>query len=226
MRRALRLAPLLSLLVLLPLAGGADEIEIDFDLTGSSVSAVGGQILIPPEGTITAASAKLIVPGTGSVTASSGPASLRSLVLDLTVDATVAGLADVTGTVTASQLGTGFGTLSAGLGAFNLTQSLFVEATGFIDCAGFGCGFVGTFPATFNGTQTFPPPLSIAVGGLGTAGAATVMGSLLLDLAGQTAVLTLVGAETARTFVPEPSRLLQLAAAGGLVVLLFRRVRR
>lgn len=226
MRRTLRLATLLSLLALLPLAGQADEIEIELDLTGSSVSAVGGEILIPPEGSITAASATLIVPGSGSVTASSGPASLRDLVLDLTVDATVFGLADITGTVTATQLGTGFGTLSAGLGAFNLTQSLFVEATGFIDCAGFGCGLVGTFPATFNGTQTFAPPLSIGVGGLGTAGSATVMGSLLLDLAGQSAILTLVGAETSRTFVPEPSHLLQLAVAGGLLMLLFRRPRR
>lgn len=221
-----RLAALLALLVLAPLAGRADMIEIEFDLTGSSVSAVGGLINVPPDGMITAASATIAVPGSGSVTASAGPASLRSLILDLTVDASVFG-STVMGGATATQFAPAFGTLTGGLGVLSLTQSLFVEATGAFDCSGLLCGAIGTFPATFNGTQTFQPPLGLGVSGLGTAGAAQLAGTITLSLAGQTAVLSIVGAETSRTFVPEPSHLVQLAAAGALVALLFvRRSRR
>jgi len=210
------------LLLVRPEGARADAIEIEFDLTGSTISAVGGLINIPPDGTINAASMKLRVSGSGSLTPLPGPASIRSLGLDVTVFAPLLS-ATVTGFVMATQNGMAHGTLSALLGKFNLTDSLLVDASGLFDCTGALCGLFGTFPISINGTQTITPPFGLTLNGLSTLGGAVAAGALALSLASQTAVVNLAGVEVARTFIPEPSRVLQLAAAAALVAVLFAR---
>ena len=185
---------------------------------------MGGLIEIPPDGAISAAGATLRVQGAGSLTPLAGPAAISDFTIALTVDANVFG-AVVTGFLTATQNGPAFGVLSAGLAGLQLTQTLLLDATGFFDCSGALCGLVGTFPATVNGTQSLPPPISLTLNGLATLGAAQVGGTLLLSLAGQTALPSLVGTEVSRTFVPEPLRIAQLAAAAVLLALLWRRRR-
>jgi len=207
---------LLPLLAALLQAGtsAADVIEIEFDFGGSSISAAGGFINIPPDGTITAASARVRVPGTGVATPLPGAGRMSAFTLGVTVDAMTFGIT-LTGSAQVTQNGTAPGTLTAGLGVLKLTQPFYMQATGAFDCLGStgACALFGTFPTTFNGPQTILPPSQLSVAGLATPGAATAQGIIPISLGGQTAVLLLSGSEVSRTFVPEPTRMVQLAVA-------------
>jgi len=212
---------LASLLVLLASPLRADMIQIDFDLGASTITALGGAIVIPPDGSIGAASATILVPGTGAVTPSLGAGSITGLTLsNITVNGTVLGLATITGPATAAQLTVpALGTL-ASLGKFVMTGNMLVMATGTFQCVG-NALVCGGFPISFSGTQTVNGPVTINIGSISVSGAATATGNLSLSLGGQAAILGLVGQEVSRTFIPEPTRVAGLAAAavllGGLV---------
>lgn len=209
---------LLVALVLLPSAAHAGEIEINFDLTGTSVSALGGALSIPPAGTISAASWKITVPGTGSVTPSGGAATFESLTIDATIGTNILG-ASITGFLVASQVGTGMGTLNPALSLLQIQPVFFLDVDIFADCSGFGCIFLpDVFPISLNGTQTLNTVLGVAASGLSTLGNAMLSGTLTFTFNTITATVMLVGTEVSRTFLPEPTQLVQLGA-GGLALL-------
>jgi hypothetical protein len=211
---------LTGLLLLLAAPLRADMIQIDFDLGATTISALGGAIVIPPEGSIGAASASIRVPGVVTGTVSSGPGSITGLTFsNVTVDGTVLGAATITGPATAAQLAPAPGTL-ASLGRFVMTGNMLLQATGTFQCVGNAILCDG-FPVSFSGTQTVGGPVTLNFGSLGVSGAATVTGVLTLSLGGLVATFDLVGQEVSRSYVPEPPRVAGLAAAfvllGGLL---------
>jgi hypothetical protein len=202
----------------------AGTVEVEFDLTGSTLSALGGHINVPPDGTITSGMVRMRMPGTGLTAVSPGPARISAFSLGLTVDALLSG-ALVTGTASMTQNGVANGSLTTALVYLAATSPFRVSATGTFECTGVGCAAFGTFPVTFNGIQTIGPPASFALGSLHAAGQATARGTLLMMLGSHTAVLGVVGNEISRTFVPEPGWPWHAALlAGSLVV--FSRLRR
>jgi hypothetical protein len=215
-----RVVPLIALLLLLGSAATAraGQITIDFDLSGSSISILGGAIVVPPDGSITSAGTKLQVEGSSNANASAGPARLESLTLAGTISGTVLGGAmTLTGGVSASQIGNAVGVLNPALtlAAFGGAGVLSVNAL--INCTpGAACIALGTFPISITGPQTISPFGSFQVGNINSVGNATLAGQLSLTLSGLTAVFNLVGTEISRTYVPEPSTfsLLGIALVG------------
>ncbi len=212
MRRILALAAAVAALAHAP--ARADLVKIEFDLGASSISAFGGLVTVPPDGTIQAASATVIVTGQGTSTINSGPVTLKTLSLSGTVNANPLGLVTVTGPVVANELSPAMGSLTANLANAFFPNPLLLIATASIQCMGAFCPIVGTFPITLNGTQTLNGPFTIPIGNLGTPGAATLSALFTLNLAGDAVLVNLVGSEVSRTFLPEPVRVLQLGAAG------------
>ena len=214
--RVARYGAIASLLLLLPSASHAGKIILEFDFTGSSVALLGGFITVPPDGAISAGSGQLEVPGTGLLTPGGGGARLQNVSLAGTLSKTDFGVT-INGAFGATQPGTAVGGLSAGLG--HLTFNPFVvNFTGYANCAnagtGTGCTVLG-LPATFTGPKTFTIN-SLAVSKLSTLGSAALSGTFTFTLGGFTAVLSLVGSEVSRTFIPEPNTfgLLGLGVAG------------
>jgi hypothetical protein len=199
-------------------AAQAGEVTIQFDFTGSTLSILGGVIMIPPGGTITAATGSATFLANGPTQISAGGARLEALDVAATIDQNVLGAAHVTGDILAQQLPSPvYGQLSAGLGNAvfsNILLNVDVAAA----CAGVGCPFIGTFPIHIAGNFT-APDLHAAVGNLATLSAATLMGTLPISLSGFSGVLNLVGSEVSRSFspVPEPGTLGALSL--GLVAL-------
>jgi hypothetical protein len=226
-----RIAPLIALLLLLGSAPAAraGQITIDFDLSGSSISILGGAIVVPPDGSITSAGTTLQVQGSGNANASAGPARLRSLMLAGTISPTtlLGGAVTVSGGVSASQIGSAAGVLNPALtlAAFGGTGVLSINAL--INCTppGSSCSLLG-LPISISGPQTFSPFGSFQVGSINNVGNATLGGQLSLTLGGLTAVLNLVGTEISRTYVPEPSTFSLLGMALiGVAACYRRRVR-
>jgi len=224
-----RIAPLIALLLLLGSAPAAraGQITIDFDLSGSSISILGGAIVVPPDGSITTAGTKLEVQGSSSANAAAGSALLKSLTLSGTVSGTVLTAATLTGGVSASQVGSVAGALNPALtlAAFGGPGVLSVNAL--INCTPAGiCGALGAFPISITGPQTFSPFGSFQVGSINNVGNATLSGQVSLTLGGLTMVFNLVGAEISRTYVPEPSTFSLLGIALiGVAACRWRRVR-
>ncbi len=219
MRKPLRAARHLAitlLLLLLPLSSQAGKITVQFDFTGSSVSLLGGFITVPPDGAILAGSGQLDVMGGGIANPAAGAASLQNVSLAGTLNKTGFGV-NITGAFGATQPGTATGGLSAGLAHLTFNPFL-MNFTGFANCAntgtGTGCTVLG-LPATFTGPKTFTIN-SLAVSKLSTLGSAALSGTFTFTLGGFTAVLSLVGSEVSRTFIPEPNTfgLLGLGVAG------------
>lgn len=227
-----KLGKLEKLLLGIPIAlslaapAGAAVIEIDFDFTATTVSAVGGLINIPPDGAVTSGSATVRVPGNGTATISSGTGSISGFTLGISVNAFTLGVV-VTGSVNAAQLGSAMGTLSASLMQLALTSPFLIQSAGNLDCTGAAavCAFLGTFPVSFSGTQTLPPPFQLAIANVNTPGSAVVTGTTFVTIGGQSAILSLVGNEVSRTELPEPAPMLQLGAAGLALLFLARRRR-
>lgn len=216
----------IALLLLLPLCAQAGKITVDFDFSGSSVAILGGFINVPPDGVISSGSGQVEV-GAAGIATPTGPAQakLSNLTLAGTLNKSGFGV-DITGAVGATQPGTAIGLISAGLG--NLQFNPFVvNFTGFANCTntgtGTGCTVLG-LPTTFTGPKTFTIT-SLGVAGLASPGSAALNGTFTFTLAGFTAVLSLVGSEVGRTFIPEPGTfgLLGLGLAGLVVA---RRARR
>jgi hypothetical protein len=208
-------AALVSLLLAAP-ALRAGTIEIEFDLTGSTLSALGGHINVPPDGTITSGIVRMRVPGVGSMSASPGPARFSAFSLGLTVDALLSG-ALVTGSASMNQNGVAHGSLTTAFVYLTATSPFLVSATGSFQCTGIDCAAFGTFPVTFNGIQTVGPPAAFALGSINVPGQARARGTLLMMLGTHTAVLGVVGSEISRTFVPEPSWPWQAAVLAGCI---------
>lgn len=201
------LASFVSCLLLLLTAPSAwaGSIHIDFDLTGSSASLLGGLLQLPPDGSITSASARVTVPGASLTEATSGSAQLSSLQLAATIDATVGGSVGIAGDFTAVQTGAGLGNLAGDLATLDIASILF-EIDGTLDCVGGQCVALGTFPVSVTDSLVLFINLDpFVIGGLDTVGGGTLSGALAFNLGGNEGVATLVGQESGRSFVPEPA---------------------
>jgi hypothetical protein len=183
----------------------AGNITIDFDLTGSSVSLLGGILNIPPDGSITSASAQVTVQGSSATNATAGAAQITNLVLMATINGTVGGAVSITGGFTASQVGGGAGSLTAGLLNVNVSTITF-NLNGLVNCFGGLCPALGTFPVSaVNSLSVLTGLGGFGIGGIGSLGAATLNAVLALSIGGNSAVVSLVGQEIGRTFIPEPN---------------------
>lgn len=188
----------------------AGQVGIIFDFTGSTISLAGGTIVIPPDGTINSARARVWVQGAGLSTISGGPATLRRLALDSTVDATVLSNNTITGPLNAALATPSVGSLTAGLGNLIL-PSILLSLDILQSCTGPSCNVLGSFPLSLTGTQLLSGPLSFALGNIGSVGNATIAGSFALSLSGTTALVQLVGNEVDRfEVIPEPHTALLL----------------
>lgn len=204
----------------------ANSITIDFDFSGSSVSAL-GLINIPPNGSILAASASLTIPGAGVVTPSAGAASFSNLFLQATIDANIFG-AQVDGFVTASQIGAAAASLLPGLASVVVMPPAVLSVSASVDCAGLLCGLVPiTFPLTVMGPQTLAAGFTLMATNLSVSGLAALTGMFALTFDGNEVTVNLVGTEVGRSFMamPEPSTAL-LAGAGLAALAAGRRLRR
>lgn len=182
----------------------AATLSVEFDLTGSTVSLLGGVISVPPDGAVTVGGGRItFLADAFTQQAVAGPAQLEDFAFALSLDADLLGQAHVTGTVAGSQQGSAFASLGPALTQVSLLAPFQVLYTGTVQCAGTGCGALGTFPVFVGTPLTFLGAL--AVGNLASVGNATLQASLPFSLAGFTGVLHLSGAEVSRVFVPEPS---------------------
>jgi hypothetical protein len=197
-----------ALAILLAAPGArAGTITIDFDLSSSVISILGGIITIPPDGTVTSASATVSVNGSGITNPVAGAAAMTGLTLKATVDATVGGSVVITGGFTGTQVGSATGSLTGGL-ANLVVGTLTLGLTGGIDCFGGLCPAIGTFPIVITGLHAITGVNNIGVGGFGSLSAATLNAILNLTIGGNAAVINLIGSEVSRTFtpsVPEPN---------------------
>lgn len=203
----------------------AGSIRIDFDLTGSFVSLLGGILEIPPDGDITTATARITVTGSDLTSPDAGDVQLSNLQLAATIDGTVGESVLITGDFTASQIAGGKGSLANDLTTLSLV-SLTLNLDGTIDCIGGLCAALGTFPASVMNSPVEPSGLeAFAIEGLDTLGTGTLSGVLPFYLGGNEVFATLVGQETGRTFlVPEPAANLSITAS--LLTLSWLRARR
>jgi hypothetical protein len=182
----------------------AGTITVDFDLTNSTVALLGGILNVPPDGSITAASAQVTVQGSNATNAGAGAAQISNLMLMATINGTVGSAVVLTGGISGTQLGGGAGSLSAGLANLIVT-TLSLNLNGVINCFGGMCPALGTFPVSAVNSVSVVTGWNLGMAGLGTLGAASLNGVLSLAIAGNTAVVNLVGQEVNRTFVPEPN---------------------
>lgn len=196
----------------------AGSVRIDFDFSGSSLSVLGGLINVPPDGNINAATGQIAVQSAGvSSLAAPGAAALRSFNLNATVNANTLGLV-ITGPASAALLSPVPGALTAGLGNLILNPGN-LSLNAFVNCSGTGCATLG-FPLSVTG----PQPVNFAtlpINNINSIGNATIAGLFSMTIGGFTAVLSLVGTEVSRTYIPEPGSfglvalgLVGLASAG------------
>jgi hypothetical protein len=220
-------APVALFLVAQASSATAGTITVEFDLSNSAISILGGALTIPPDGSITSASATVVVQGSNATSPSAGAASLKALTIAATINGTVGGAVSLTGNLSGNQIGTAAGSLTGGLGNL-LMGTLTLSLNGNVNCFGGLCGVLGTFPVSLlNSMSVLSGPVGLGIGGLGTLGSATLTALLSLSVGGNPAVVNLVGQEISRTFVPEPNTfglvglgLLALSGAG------WRRTRR
>jgi len=186
----------------------AGTIQIEFDLSASVVSILGGILTIPPDGSIPASSATVTIQGSSIANPQAGAAALSNLDLAATVNGTVGGVVTLTGGFTGTQVGVANGALTGGL-ANLVIGTLTLDLTGLINCTPAGtCALLGTFPITIMSITPITGVGSIGVGGLGTFGNGTLNAILSVTIGGNSAVINLVGQEVGRTFtptVPEPT---------------------
>lgn len=203
----------LAALWLLPSPAQAGKVTVEFDFSGSSLTVLGGFIDVPPDGSLTSASGNLVFNGDGLATVNAGGAKVSGLSLAGTFAKSDFGV-NVSGSVGATQASDGIGAVTGGLSQASFNPFL-MNFTGGASCSGgTGCTILG-LPASFTGPKTVSLP-SLALANLNSVGNAMANGTFTFTLGGFTAVLTLVGNEVGRTFVPEPhtAGLLALGLAG------------
>lgn len=219
----------LALAVLLFAADSAHagQIEITFEfVTSTTVTAYGGQVQVPPQGSMTSGSGVLVVPGGTLVYALPGTTELREADFDLSVNALSLG-ANVAGRLAASQIGATSGNLSADLLQITLSGPLLLDAVGDLDCGGNFemCSLLGSFPVSFAGTQVIPAGSMLTLSDVNLLGEAELAATLLLSTSDTTAVVDLIGMEVSRTYLPEPAGMAPLGAGIATLWLLSRRRR-
>jgi len=194
----------LGSLILAAAPAQAGKVTIDFDFTGSTVSLLGGSVVVPPDGMVTAGSGRLTLDANDVTEAvEAGRITLESMTLGLTLSKSFGTQAIVMGTIAGNQTNRGIGQLTGALTTlvFNLKpQALY---TGTVNCTGTGCGFLGTFPVSINTVLKFLGTLGVT--NVNSVGSAGLTGSIPFSLAGFTGTIQLAGVETSRTFVPEPA---------------------
>ncbi len=209
---------LLSLASLLGVATPATaEVQIDYDLSGSRITAFAGLVEFTPQlpGTngAGAALARITLPGTVEEPVD-GPARLEDFALaDLAIDENLFDVVSIQGSASAIQLGGALGTLSGGNQMLvSPVQPFAVGTEGDVVCTPAAyCDAIGTFPIDLAGFQSLSP-ISFELRNLDVPGRSTVSGQIELEIEGQRATVDLIGFETARRNVPEPATALQLAA--------------
>ncbi len=198
-------AAALAMLLASPVQAGT--IKIDFDLSNSIISILGGILTIPPDGSITASTASVTIQGNSITTPVAGAASLSNLSLQATVNGTVGGSVLLTGNITGTQVGAAAGVLTGGLANLAI-GTLTLNLSALINCTPAGpCSILGTFPISVMSLTPITGVSSLGVGGLGTFGNGTLNAILSITIGGNSALITLVGQEISRTFtpsVPEP----------------------
>jgi hypothetical protein len=227
-----RFAPLLFTLMLIgpgSLAQAA-TINIDFDLSASSVSILGGIVDVPPDGQFTIASAKLVVEGAGiSTPQAGGQVTLWNLRLKGTISADILGQALITGNFNNVALNQPVGTLSAGLTNVAFPGSLVLGMNSNLACTGAGCASIASFPLALTGPSTLSVLGTLPVAGLSNSGAAAFSASFSVSISGYTMLVSLVGQEISREYaqIPEPNTIGLLAMGlAGLGAIAARRRRR
>jgi hypothetical protein len=194
----------LSIALAIATPAHAGTLSIDFDFTGSTVTLLGGVVTVPPDGSVHAGSGRIdFLADDGSQQAISGAAQMGNASLGVSLNKDLLGIALITGDVSGAQSGVAGGSLNAALTQVTLLSPLQILYTGTLQCAGTGCGAVGTFPVVINTVLSFLGGFN--VGNLASTGNATLQATLPFSLAGFTGILQLSGVETSRTFVPEPS---------------------
>jgi hypothetical protein len=205
-------------------AAQAGTIQIEFDLSSSVISILGGILTIPPDGSITSSTATVTIQGNSNTAPVAGAASLSDLSLQATVNGTVGGIASITGNIAGTQVGAATGALTGGLSNLAL-GTLTLNLSALINCAPAGsCTVLGTFPISVMSQTPITGAGGLGVGGLGTLSNATLNAILSVTIGGNSALISLIGQEISRTFtptVPEPGTfvtismgLLGLAAFG------------
>jgi hypothetical protein len=199
---------LVALVLLVPCVSRAGTIFIDFQLPGSTVHALGGGLVVPPDGEVTGGTLTLAIPGSDVSTPSAGPAQLSALTLTADFAKTQLGVT-LSGTFAFTQQGSAAGTLGPGLTSLELA-TLFAGLMVHVECSGALCGLFGTFPMDQSDSRGFAST-PLALEDLSQPGMASLFGTI--ESAPGQPLVELVGKETGRHFVvPEP-------ATGGLVLL-------
>ncbi len=204
-RRTIRsLVALVSISAWLTLPASAGILTIDFDFTAnSSLSVLGGVITTPPDGDIVSGSARLEVEADDIETPTPGGfANLTSSSIAGFISADVQGQALVTGSFGVTQNSNTAGTLTAAdTITFSSPYDSNVNAN--IACFGAGCASLGLpIDVSENVVQPVQP---LTVTDLDVTGAALISLNLPVVLDGVLAEFSLVGVETARSWVvPEP----------------------
>jgi hypothetical protein len=224
--------PYLVIAALLVATGGAqaaEQIEISFDFAMSTtVSAYGGQVQVPPQGIINSGSVSLTIPGAGPIYALPGPSVLENAELDVSIDALSLG-ANILGILLASQAGTTSGSLAVGLDEITLTGPLMMDTSGNLDCGGNAqmCSMLGSFALVVDGIETIPAGNVLTLRDVNVAGQAELEGSLVLSISGPSSetvvVIHLLGKETNRSYLPEPTGPISLAIGAAALWLLSKR---
>jgi hypothetical protein len=209
---AIVLALALVLSTALSGSAAAGRVGIQFDISSSSVSILGGTIEIPPDGFLSVSDRmRIVAPATSPTGVYSGAAILRRLDFDLlSIDKNLgSGAAHVTGSVAVDQIGEATGSLLLNGADATLSLStlpsvgLHVAIAPNLHCVGTACTQIASFPITNPVTPLLVGTLNIA--NIGQSGLASFDQTFGLTLSGVTAVVRLVGHEVVRTFVPEPS---------------------
>lgn len=207
-----RQGPILVVLVVLFLGlmvprGEAEAafVQLGFDFTGgSSLSLLGGTIVTPPDGTFDTGSATLQVEASDiSTPIPGGDVVLKQTDFAGTVSKNVLGAADISGPYSGSQVGTLSGTLAAGGTGADFTEDMFLDLNITLGCIGLGCDPLG-FPVNVVGVNALSFSF-LSITDLDSVGNATILLTTPVELDGVFGVLTLVGQETSRQFVPEPA---------------------
>jgi hypothetical protein len=210
----MRVWPLLLIsLLLTPCMSRAGTIFIDFQLSGSTVHALGGQLVVPPDGGVTGGTLTLAIPGTDIATPLAGAAEVAGLALTADFAKTLFGVT-LSGTFAFTQQGAAAATLGSGLASLDLPL-LVANVMVHVECSGASCALLGTFPVDESDTGSFANT-QLTLEDLIQPGMASVFGSI--ESAPGQPLVELSGKETGRHFVvPEPATgTLALAGLAGL----------